>query len=136
MITGWTERENEESVDGLQNEMTNLKVLIDKLLEQNAEGNRQVDAAPTVSSYDTQASTIVIDHFQFENTRTHSAYQLVLILLHRIYTSACRAAVTETWDTLIVLYFMANGTIRWLTQRRILARYVAKLYNNRCRMIR
>ena len=61
LIIDETQRENEERFDRLQSEMTNQKVLMEKLLEQNAERNRQMNAAPTTSSYDTHASNIQLD---------------------------------------------------------------------------
>ena len=56
LITTESQRENEEGFDQLQSEMTNPNVLMEKLLEQNAYRNRQMDAAPTTSSYRTHAS--------------------------------------------------------------------------------
>ena len=55
-ITPETIWENAETFDRLQKEMATLKALMDKLLEQNGERNRQVYAAPRTSSYGTQAS--------------------------------------------------------------------------------
>ena len=51
-----TQRENEERFNMLQREMSSLKAMMKKLLEQNSESVRQVDTAPTTSSFAVQSS--------------------------------------------------------------------------------
>ena len=48
LISDETQRENEEGFDQLQSEMATLKMLMEKLLEQNGERNRQVDATSSI----------------------------------------------------------------------------------------
>ena len=50
-----TQRENEERVIMLQREMSSLKTMMEKLLEQISVRVRQVDAAPTTSSFAVQS---------------------------------------------------------------------------------
>ena len=51
-----TQRENEEFFNMLQREMSSLKTMMEKLLEQISERVRQVDTAPTTSSFAVQSS--------------------------------------------------------------------------------
>ena len=46
-----SQRANDERFDHLQNEMSALKAMMEKLLEQNDERTRQMDASATTSSY-------------------------------------------------------------------------------------
>ena len=46
-----SQRANGEKFDHLQNEMSALKAMMEKLLEQNDERTRQMDASATTSSY-------------------------------------------------------------------------------------
>ena len=57
-INSETQRENEERFNVLQREMSSLKAMVEKLLKQNSEKVRQVDAAPT-SSFTLQPSNAV-----------------------------------------------------------------------------
>ena len=52
------QREIEERFNMLKREMSSLKALMERLLEQNSENVRQVDAAPTTSSFTVQSSNI------------------------------------------------------------------------------
>ena len=45
-----SQRANDERLDHLQNEMSALKAMMEKLLEQNDERTRQMDASATTSS--------------------------------------------------------------------------------------
>ena len=53
-----TQRENEERFNMLQREMSSLKAMMEKLLEQNNERVRQVDTAPMTSSFAVQSSNM------------------------------------------------------------------------------
>ena len=59
-----TQRENEERFKRLQNEMSSLKAMMERLLEQNSEGVRKVDTAPTPCSFGVHVS----------NTRSYFRY--------------------------------------------------------------
>ena len=51
-----SQRANDERFDHLQNEMSALKARMEKLLEQNDERTRQMDASATTSSYAIRSS--------------------------------------------------------------------------------
>ena len=51
-----SQRVNDERFDHLQNEMSALKAMMEKLLEQNDERTRQMDASATTSSYAVRSS--------------------------------------------------------------------------------
>ena len=53
-----SQRTNDEMFDHLQNEMSALKAMVEKLLEQNEERTRQMDASATTSSYAVRSSNI------------------------------------------------------------------------------
>ena len=55
-IANEIQRESEERFNRLQTEMSTLKAMMEKLLEQNGEKVRQVDAVPTTSSFGVKAS--------------------------------------------------------------------------------
>ena len=55
-----TQRENEGRLNKLQNEMASIKVIMERLLEQNSVKVRQVDTASTKSSFCAQASHIAL----------------------------------------------------------------------------
>ena len=51
-----SQRINDERFDHLKNEMSALKAMMEKLLEQNDERTRQMDASATTSSYAVRSS--------------------------------------------------------------------------------
>ena len=53
------QRVNDERFDHLQNEMSALKAMMEKLLEPNDERTRQMDASATTSSYAVRSSNMV-----------------------------------------------------------------------------
>ena len=54
-----TQRDNEERFNRLQDEMSSLKAMMEKLLEQNNERVRQVGTAPNTSAFSVQTSNMV-----------------------------------------------------------------------------
>ena len=88
MITEETQRENEERFDRLQSGLTDLKlliILIEKLLEQNAKRNRQVDATLTTPSYDTHSS----------NTKNQLKHTLNVFVPPKVSTGICGTLLSK-----------------------------------------
>ena len=67
-----SQRANDERFDHLQNEMITLKAMMEKLLEQNEERNRQLDTATATSSFAVRSSNMVTGvNRTHKNQRNH-----------------------------------------------------------------